>query len=98
MRRPRPARALPPLYCTPSTRWPSPPTCGRASRVRAPLPSSSSVAVEARLDADFQSQSGVNLDEEAANLLRYQQQYAAASKFLQANATLLDNLLAIVGR
>ena len=57
-----------------------------------------SVAVESRLEADYQSQSGVNLDEEAANLLRYQQHYAAASKFLQANATLLDDLLAIVGR
>lgn len=57
-----------------------------------------SAAVETRLNADFQSQSGVNLDEEAANLMRYQQSYAAASKLLQANATLLDQLLAVVGR
>jgi flagellar hook-associated protein 1 len=57
-----------------------------------------SAAVETRLNADFQSQSGVNLDEEAANLMRYQQSYAAASKLLQANGTLLDQLLAVVGR
>ena len=57
-----------------------------------------SAAVESRLEADYQSQSGVNLDEEAANLLRYQQAYSAASKLLQTNATLLDDLLAIVGR
>ncbi len=59
---------------------------------------SASAAVETRLSNDFQSQSGVNLDEEAANLMRYQQAYSAASKLLQTNATLLDGLLAVVGR
>jgi len=54
--------------------------------------------VETRLNADFQSQSGVNLDEEAANLMRYQQTYSAASKLLQVNANLLDLLLAAIGR
>ncbi len=58
----------------------------------------SSAAVEARLESDFQSRSGVNLDEEAANLMRYQQTYAAASRLIQTNAALLDGLLAIVGR
>jgi flagellar hook-associated protein 1 FlgK len=58
----------------------------------------SSAAVESRLESDFQSRSGVNLDEEAANLLRYQQTYAAASRLIQTNAALLDGLLAIVGR
>ena len=57
-----------------------------------------SAAVEGRLNTEFQSQSGVNLDEEAANLLKYQQTYSAASRLLQANATMLDGLLAIVGR
>ena len=57
-----------------------------------------SAAVETRLSADFQSQSGVNLDEEAANLMRYQQTYSAASKLLQVNANLLDLLLAAIGR
>lgn len=42
-----------------------------------------------------QSLSGVNLDEEAANLLRYQQAYQAAGKMLQIAASLFDNLLAI---
>jgi len=59
---------------------------------------SGSAVVEARLRADFQSQSGVNLDEEAANLMNYQRAFSAAGKLLQAQATLLDDLLAIVGR
>lgn len=58
----------------------------------------SSAAVEQRLKSDFESQSGVNLDEEAANLLRYQQVYSAASRLLQANAAMLDEILAVVGR
>ena len=42
-----------------------------------------------------QSQSGVNLDEEAANLLRYQQAYQAAGKVMQIASSLFDTLLAI---
>ncbi|MFZ6872972.1 flagellar hook-associated protein FlgK [Undibacterium sp. Di27W] len=42
-----------------------------------------------------QSESGVNLDEEAANLLRYQQAYQAAGKLMQIAGTLLDTILAI---
>jgi flagellar hook-associated protein 1 FlgK len=42
-----------------------------------------------------QSVSGVNLDEEAANLLRYQQAYQAAGKAMQVASTLFDTLLAI---
>lgn len=41
-----------------------------------------------------QSNSGVNLDEEAANLLRYQQAYQAAAKLLQIAGQLFDSLLA----
>jgi flagellar hook-associated protein 1 FlgK len=37
-----------------------------------------------------QSVSGVNLDEEAANLLRYQQAYQAAGKVVQMASTLFD--------
>jgi flagellar hook-associated protein 1 FlgK len=59
---------------------------------------SASEAVEGHLDASFQSQSGVNLDEEAANLLRYQQVYAAASRILQSNFQMLDQLMAVTGR
>jgi flagellar hook-associated protein 1 FlgK len=40
-----------------------------------------------------ESVSGVNLDEEAANLLRYQQAYQAAGKLMQVAATLFDELL-----
>jgi flagellar hook-associated protein 1 FlgK len=42
-----------------------------------------------------QSLSGVNLDEEAANLIRYQQAYQAASKVLQIASTLFDEILAL---
>ena len=42
-----------------------------------------------------QSESGVNLDEEEANLLRYQQAYQAAAKVMQTASTLFDTLLAI---
>lgn len=42
-----------------------------------------------------QSESGVNLDEEAVNLLRYQQAYQAAGKVMQIAGTLFETLLAI---
>jgi len=42
-----------------------------------------------------QSFSGVNLDEEAANLLRYQRAYQAAGKALQIANTLFDTILSI---
>lgn len=40
-----------------------------------------------------QSFSGVNLDEEAANLLRYQQAYQAAGKIIEISGRLFDTLL-----
>jgi flagellar hook-associated protein 1 FlgK len=45
--------------------------------------------------ASQQAVSGVNLDEEAANLLRYQNAYQAAAKAMQIASTLFDTLLAI---
>jgi flagellar hook-associated protein 1 FlgK len=42
-----------------------------------------------------QSVSGVNLDEEAANLLRYQQAYQAAAKAMQIANTLFDSIINI---
>ncbi|QYF92018.1 flagellar hook-associated protein FlgK [Massilia sp. PAMC28688] len=42
-----------------------------------------------------QSVSGVNLDEEASNLLRYQQAYQAAGKVMQMASTLFDTLLSL---
>ncbi|MFD0930387.1 flagellar hook-associated protein FlgK [Methylophilus glucosoxydans] len=43
----------------------------------------------------MQSQSGVNLDEEAANLLRYQQAYQAAGKMMQIASNMFDTLLSL---
>ena len=43
-----------------------------------------------------ESLSGVNLDEEAANLVRYQQAYQASAKALQIGAGLFETLLGIV--
>ena len=45
-----------------------------------------------------QSYSGVNLDEEAANLIRFQQAYQACGKMLQIASTLFDTLLQLGGR
>lgn len=43
--------------------------------------------------AAMQAESGVNLDEEAANLIRYQQAYQAAGKMMQIASELFDILL-----
>lgn len=43
----------------------------------------------------FDSVSGVNLDEEAANLMRYQQAYQAAGKLIEVSGRLFEELLAI---
>lgn len=42
-----------------------------------------------------QSLSGVNLDEEAADLMRYQQAYQAAAKAMQVASTLFDTLMSL---
>jgi len=52
-------------------------------------------AILAQTTAAQQSESGVNLDEEATNLLRYQQAYQAAGKVMQIASTLFDLLLTI---
>ena len=44
------------------------------------------------------SVSGVNLDEEAANMLKYQQAYQAAAQIIQVASTMFDSLLAAAGR
>ena len=43
------------------------------------------------------SLSGVNLDEEAANLLRYQQAYQASAKMIEVGSRLFDVLLSAAG-
>ena len=45
-----------------------------------------------------QDLSGVNLDEEATNLLKYQQAYQASGKVMQIASTLFDTLLSLGGR
>lgn len=44
-----------------------------------------------------QQVSGVNLDEEAANLLRFQQAYQASARVIQTSQTLFQSLLSAVG-
>lgn len=60
--------------------------------------SNGSEAQQALLDNTVQTQqslSGVNLDEEAANLLRFQQAYQAAARIIQTSSTLFDTILNI---
>lgn len=54
-------------------------------------------AVYNDLYATQQNQSGVNLDEEAANMIRYQQAYAAAAKIISTSSTLFDSLMQAIG-
>lgn len=55
--------------------------------------SKAQAAMVTQIKQSQQSLSGVNLDEEAANLLRYQQAYQASGKVLQIASTLFDTLL-----
>lgn len=57
---------------------------------------STSVAVDA--EANRAGQSGVNLDEEAARLMQFQQNYQAAAKVLQTAQSLFDELMRIAQR
>ncbi|MFA5371061.1 MAG: flagellar hook-associated protein FlgK [Sideroxydans sp.] len=51
----------------------------------------------AQISKAQQSESGVNLDEEAANLLKYQQAYQAAAKAMAISQTMFDSLLQLGG-
>jgi flagellar hook-associated protein 1 FlgK len=55
-------------------------------------------ALREQAEIDLENISGVNLDEEAANMLRYQQAYLAASKVISVADGLFQNLLQMVGR
>ncbi|MBL0423333.1 flagellar hook-associated protein FlgK [Ramlibacter sp. AW1] len=57
-----------------------------------------SARMEGEARASRERVSGVNLDEEAANLLRYQQAYQACARVIQASQALFDSLLAASGR
>lgn len=48
-----------------------------------------------QLKAVQQSESGVNLDEEAANLIRYQQFYQANAKVIDTGKTVIDTILGL---
>jgi flagellar hook-associated protein 1 FlgK len=50
-------------------------------------------AIAANAKTALEAQSGVNLDEEAANLVRFQQAFQASGKVMQVASTLLDTLL-----
>lgn len=50
------------------------------------------------LEADRTSVSGVNLDEEAAKLLQFQQAYQASAKMLQIAQSIFDSMISTVGR
>jgi flagellar hook-associated protein 1 FlgK len=52
-----------------------------------------SAAVATQAEAARSARSGVNLDEEAARLIQYQQSYQAAAKILQVAQTVFDTLL-----
>lgn len=51
----------------------------------------------AQISRAQQSESGVNLDEEAANLLKYQQAYQAAAKAMAISQAMFDSLLQLGG-
>ena len=56
-------------------------------------------AADAKLEqttALYESDSGVNLDEEAVNLLQYQQSYQACAKIIEASQTIFNALIAVM--
>ncbi|MBK5929783.1 flagellar hook-associated protein FlgK [Halochromatium salexigens] len=54
-----------------------------------------SMGITEQLEALQQSESGVNLDEEAANLIRFQQYYAANARVIDTASTLIDTILGL---
>jgi flagellar hook-associated protein 1 FlgK len=57
-----------------------------------------STDISASLDKQKTSISGVNLDEEAARMLQYQQAYQAAGKMMQIAQSIFETLLQGLGR
>jgi flagellar hook-associated protein 1 FlgK len=58
---------------------------------------SAATALAAQANASQQSYSGVNLDQEATNLIQYQQAYQAAAKAIQIGSSLFSTLLQAIG-
>ncbi len=67
----------------------------KAAEVQVTAQAEANLLAQAR--SSQQALSGVNLDEEAANLLRYQQAYQAAGKMMQIANNMFDTLLSIAG-
>ncbi len=63
----------------------------------AELASKQSAAIADQAKANVQAKTGVNLDEEAARLIQFQQSYQAAAKMLQVAQSLFDTLLQTAG-
>lgn len=57
-----------------------------------------SSAIAANLEKDRTAVSGVNLDEEAAKLLQFQQAYQASAKVIQIAQSIFDTLIQAVSR
>ena len=57
-----------------------------------------STTIANNLERDRAAVSGVNLDEEAARLIQYQQAYQASAKMLSIAQSIFDNLIQAVGR
>ena len=57
-----------------------------------------SSAIATNLERDRTAVSGVNLDEEAARLIQYQQAYQASAKMLQIAQNIFDTLIQGLGR
>jgi len=57
-----------------------------------------STTIAANLERDRTAISGVNLDEEAAKLIQYQQAYQASSKMIQIAQNIFDSLIQGMGR
>ena len=55
-------------------------------------------AIDDQVTAERESVSGVNLDEEAANMLRFQQAYQAAAQVIATADTMFQSLLGAVRR
>jgi flagellar hook-associated protein 1 FlgK len=56
-----------------------------------------SAAVSTQADATMGAKTGVNLDEEAARLIQFQQSYQAAAKVLEVAQKVFDTMLQISG-
>ncbi|MDA8447251.1 flagellar hook-associated protein FlgK [Paracidovorax valerianellae] len=57
-----------------------------------------STTIAGNLEKDRTAVSGVNLDEEAAKLIQYQQAYQASAKVLQIAQSIFDSLIQTMGR